>query len=133
MLGRAGVRWHSSALGSGRAIDGALAHSGAGERLCGWLERERELEADRERGVDGDLRPGDAADDGLRAGAAALVEVVGQARVGLQQPRPRAAQQMAQLQGHDGHPPRRNAVASSPPACLPPHLRSTGRPASLSS
>jgi len=49
-------------------------------------------EASRERGVGGDLRPGDAADDGVHAGAALLVEVVGQPRVGLQQPRPRAAQ-----------------------------------------
>jgi hypothetical protein len=93
-------------------------------------ERKREPEADldeavmeveaketgREHEVGADLRPGDAADDGLRVGAAALVEVVGQARVGLQQPCPRAAQQMSQLQGNHGHPP---AATPSPPRHQP--------------
>jgi hypothetical protein len=45
-----------------------------------------------ERWVAGDLLPGDAADDGVHAGAALRVEVVGQAGVGVEQPGPGAAQ-----------------------------------------
>lgn len=75
-----------------RKVDGHREHSADGRTHLDEAVMEVEAEeASREGRVGGDLRPGDAADDGVHAGAAVLVEVVGQARVGLQQPRARAA------------------------------------------
>ena len=68
---------------------GGRREGGSGTDLDEAVVEVEAEEAGGERGVGGDLRPGDAADDGVHAGAALLVEVVGQARVGLEEPRPR--------------------------------------------
>jgi hypothetical protein len=83
-----------------------------------------EVEAEElagEGGVTGDLLPGDAADDGVHAGAAPGVEVVGQAGVGLEQPRPGAAQEMAEDHGRPA-PPRRRSSCCGRCDLSRPHL-----------